>query len=189
MADDLEDARIALDSFRRADAVGQARVAERRAAWPSARATIERAMREVADSTPRFVRGLVVTTSETKDNFGAVQIGFGPIPTGVSVNYPRGGGAVGVEYGAVLLLGQAESGLIAVLRYPFRTCLPDGPRPAPEPQFLEFVEPEAIDRSRVLRLMADFFNWVGSTSIMRTNTSAKPRIGFVPSPKEMDEGK
>lgn len=132
----------------------------------------------VAVGTGAGERGLVVIQDQlqTYENFDSVQIGFGSISTGI-VRRAGNVSGVGIERGASLVFSQSESGMVAVIRYPFRTELPGLDTQKSDEELIAILEPDNVTYDGVLELVASFFDWAPSTTI-RAETLSKKQIGF-----------
>jgi hypothetical protein len=189
MDDSLKAAVASLEAFVEQDGAGEARLQARREAWAGAKDRILSALEELtsAAKTVGNERGLIAR--EQPDfgykNFGAVQLHFGDVPTGVVLVKGQSSEA-GSERGAALVIGQSESGLLAVDFFPFFTELP-GQRgtTARSCERLLVIEPDEIDRATVLRLVVQFFERAAKTSI-RSADATNPTTGSASGPRSSE---
>ena len=143
----------------------QTGVTARRKLWrESTKQTILDAFGEILGCYNPAGRPLFVEEGHLFENFESVQLRFGSIPTGI-VKQTDSRWSRGIERGAALVLGQSDSGLIGVTRYPFCSNLPDQKAEKRDDyDHVGLYEPAKVTRQFVMDQAKEFFEWAGRTS-------------------------
>jgi hypothetical protein len=180
MDEKLEKALKALNRFDSQEASGWSSIGQRRQAWPAAKNTLMDTINELlAKAPPKPFRQLYLSGGGPYEHFDGIQITFDFVPTGIA-KVTSHSKSVGLERGPTLVFGQSESGRIGVVRYPAESTLPGEQRRGSEGEYIETVEPEAIDRSTVLRIVTEFFDWSCNATLAGSRSAKERRIGFLP---------